>query len=387
MSSTKRSFSFSKLGPKTIVLLSAGLAFILFDAVYISLDLNRFFFRAHDIPNIPYHFQFRTSENLILSVHEKNFKKTYYGPGQVSSYLNDERIFEPRIQRIETDANGLRNTKFDRKYDVIIAGDSFAFGYGSDQDQTIASYVESLSNLNTYNLGVYGSDIPSQVELLSYLLSKNLLFLNENPLIVLTVFEGNDFNDKPVYSYQHSGTFNSVFRELLTSLKNRSVLPKLKIFIKDFLSKNNSNSTPYVILDSPSLGPVAFHVEYINNIALNNQSAETAKATYDRSQIHRALMNLKRISKEYNSRVLVVYIPDKSRILSGFYLHLPQTIADRMVTLLSENVIQNEFQFMNMIGSFEREASEGRLVFWRDDTHLNNYGYQLIASKLIQGSK
>jgi hypothetical protein len=86
----------------------------------------------------------------------------------------------------EIDANGFRNYSSDDIYDVVVLGDSHAYGYGVVANETFPALLSELSGLNIYNYGMGGFG-PAQY----FHLSKQAL--EKSPkILVISVFMGND---------------------------------------------------------------------------------------------------------------------------------------------------------------------------------------------------
>jgi hypothetical protein len=341
--------------------------------------------KAHDLPVIPYHDKIITNEGYLTGVHEKLFSAKQFSAGQISGYEEDSGFYESRWMKVETDENGLRNPigHYKKYQDVILMGDSFTFGYGSDQNHIWSYILSDHSKMNIYNIGVYGAGPSQQVELLYYLTEEKRIKLSDSPIFVLLIFEGNDFNDFNVYRRKKR---KKPFKQFYKNYRDRSILASISNIIKSFHRKKETQ--PYIILDSNYLGKVGFNNYYIEQIRKNNQTRETAKAVFEQSGIGNSFQRLNSLSGIYKAKIVIFYIPTKSRLYRKYFPGLPEfNEHDYMkeLTILSAN--ENDFTFIDLTSIFSEYAERGILLYWRDDTHLNNQGHKLLADITIDTIK
>jgi hypothetical protein len=106
---------------------------------------------------------------------------------------------------------------------------------------------------------------------------------------------------------------------------------------------------------------------------------------FNQADIPKSLNQLNEIARQYKAMVIVIYIPEKSRILTAQMenLTLPKDI---MKVLLCRESNQNKFLFVDMTKYFRQVVTHGSLVFWRDDTHLNVKGIELITKQVARNA-
>ena len=143
--------------------------------------------QAHDLVVIPYQVTIYTKEGYKTATQEKNFQAKAFSAGQVSSYLKDDNFHEPRWITVKTDSLGLRNAadQVCKSQDIILMGDSFCFGYGTDHDKIWSELIKKETGRNVYNIGVYGAGPGHQIELLKYLLDTKKITLAQKPYFFL----------------------------------------------------------------------------------------------------------------------------------------------------------------------------------------------------------
>jgi hypothetical protein len=71
-----------------------------------------------------------------------------------------------------TDANGFRNPTDLQSYNIALLGDSFIYGHGLEEEQTVVHFLRSYYNYNAYNMGRQGDCIFNHYVLLRMYMSK-----------------------------------------------------------------------------------------------------------------------------------------------------------------------------------------------------------------------
>jgi hypothetical protein len=128
----------------------------------------------------------------------------------------DLRIFRPfttvtwpieengTISTVEMDENGFCNPP-ENSYqlpaiDLITLGDSFTACHAVDPPETWTSQLSSLTGMSAYNLGKGGTGIHDQIQIL-----KQFGLPKSPKIVMINVYEGNDFRDAANYYYHLLG--------------------------------------------------------------------------------------------------------------------------------------------------------------------------------------
>ena len=95
---------------------------------------------------------------------------------------------EPREIVFKTDSLGFRNYKDYNRQPYVLVGDSFIVGNGTTQEETLAEQLRSRYAIDVYNLAHLGGvgDYAKYVDTFRKR-------LNDEPQVILFLFEGNDF--------------------------------------------------------------------------------------------------------------------------------------------------------------------------------------------------
>lgn len=333
--------------------------------------------KAHDLDNIPFHVQFLTKEWYKIAVLEKMYDKEILSPGQVSVHLPDDDFYEIRRMRVSTDELGLRNKPGNSKapQDVIIIGDSFAFGYGCDQTKIWSNILAADSGLKVYNAAVYGIGPSHAVELLGYLLENNLIHLSDNATVFMTVFSGNDFTDENLYTTNRSKP--AVLWRIYQGYMADGLV--FQLLNRIYTAIHSKGGGLYRVYSSPS-AKCTFHNTYINAEIRDNATWKDAEAAFEKSSVPKSFQRLRDLSEKYHFHPVVFYIPTKARAYLEIFKDIPRLPEDRMEDLTGKEA-RRLFAggYYDFTGLFQDEARKGMLTYWKDDTHLNDYGQRLLS--------
>ena len=270
-----------------------------------------------------------------------------------------DAIAQPRAQTFNTDSMGYRN---DREYhhgDLVLVGDSFVAGVGSDQSDTISNVLSLELNRPAYNLGFPGP--PSD-----YLIrAQDFISRTGNTSkFVLFVFEGNDFSSFNEYNektYGYQGKKLIFFQRLFSSL----VYPRAMFYLVQRVPMYFSG--PKVELYDINNETVGFFKDYIF-------SATDIKVFYDVAP-HDLLMD---------KFSCIVFIPTKYRVYKPWLddgRSLPEPAP--AFEALRDYYEKSAATIIDLTPVFRRAAqtalTEEELLYWRDDTHWNGRGARVAA--------
>tara|TARA_B100001123_G_scaffold441816_1_gene583846 strand:+ start:359 stop:1399 length:1041 start_codon:yes stop_codon:yes gene_type:complete len=326
-----------------------------------------------DLSVIPLHNRIVTEEGFSTGSMEANFQKRAFTSGQMSQYVQDAGFYQPRWISVETDELGLRNPKGQSQEieDVILMGDSFTFGWGTNQTE-IWSYVLSPEvKKHVYNIGVSGSSPSKQVELLIHLDEEGQVRLSNGSVLFLLVFEGNDFTDPNAYDKEKPKGPGYYFGELPRSFFSESIGAKFKLAAKNAINKILGRklplkNAPYMVCTSRVYGKVGFSRSYTGLVKRNNLTRDYSRQLFKQSMIRRALQRLGEHSLQYESRVVILYCPIKSRIYGRYFPEHPALPdKDYLKELMRRSASQFNFGFVDLSEEFARHAQAGKLLYWR----------------------
>lgn len=342
----------------------------------------------HDLDVIPFRSRILTADGYFTAVMERRFSAKTERPGQAANYLEDNDFYESRKMEVKTDEVGLRNFRGQMKgiQDIILMGDSFTFGYASDQEYIWSSMLTNKVAKNVYNIGVYGVHPSHQVELLFYLLKDRNLQLSNNPVFILLLYEGNDFNDRNIYadSRRRKTTRGRIeeFRRSLSAFFSRTLLANLSKAVRNSLSgkRRQTAQSLYAVFGSSVFGNVAFLNIQISHVINNNSDRKHAEGVFEKAVIKKTFQRLKALSTEHNARTVIFYCPTTSRVYARYFPEHPKMPERDYLKELTRSAAEDfGFAFVDLNNVFSHLAEKGELIYWRDDSHLNHQGNAVLA--------
>jgi len=364
----------------TLVCLSVLVPIFLMDLFFVGKAV--IFKSAHDIPVIPYLEQVTNADGYHAFVQQPNYKAEGIYPGQAGSQpgWSEAKCLKPRLQRVVTDENGLRNGQeaHNSPIDILLMGDSFAFGYGTNQPDIWSELLVKRNIGNVYNMGVYGASPGEQVELLRYLIEGKKITMRRNADVFFIIFQGNDLTDKTPYNYENEKTKIDYLVGYMRYIQTHTLIYKLYNF-KKFLDAKHSG---YTLAESNSLPPAAFLY------SAGRYSENETDDFFKEKQHEKAFSRLKDQVTEFCGKVFVLYCPTKAHAYAGFY-NLPEQLTgkfhDFYRDLTRKACEERGFTFIDLQPILEKHAAQGEILYWTDDTHLNIKGHEVLAD-IVQDS-
>ena len=338
-------------------------------------EKHGYFFRAHE--------KYKTKK----AKYQENVSDTIFMPyGDIyfmDSGLNKKRdlIKVPRVQEFITDSYGIRNDKTTiEDAEVILVGDSFITATGVTQKHIPANILSEISGKKVASLS-YGGLNPTEYELI---INKYLNIIKKDAKIFVFYFEGNDFIkiDKPKinsskYIYwrgyeipRFSGKIRFAYEKLekkkdlfllqILSEKNyflRNVRAKSHLMYLKFFSKlhNTGSGIKYFNIGNKTVG------FYNTDYEINN---DYVTYTFQNKKI------LGRVNGFF-------FIPIKLRIYSD-YIDSVKINTNNPLKYLKDSYSKINMPVYDLTDimklSVSKYLSEGKYLYWRDDTHWNHYG-------------
>jgi len=314
-------------------------------------------------------------ENVVYPLSNISNKKTYFCSKNNS------------IKFIESDKFGFNNSNskyLSKFYDIILIGDSFGFGVCVNKSDNIVSKLDAL-NLNTLNLSSSGNGLIANFATLK----EYSKYFNSKTNIILW-YEGNDFhntqdeyNSKILSKYIKDKNFSqnlfknqeTIDRDLTNFYqkiidKENFIILKYKFEFKKIISLYYSRQ---LITKNKIFVPSYFNlVDYKNN-------------EYYLDIISYIFLEMKRITSDLNSELIVVYLPDYWRY---------EKLSDKNLNKLrNKNYKRKKDEIISILEKtntryidIENVFSNLRdpLVFFddEDDPHYNRLGYDLVANEI-----
>ena len=281
-----------------------------------------------------------------LNLHLENYDEKLNVHGDLVKILN----FEPNIFREvywKTDNYGFRNYIFHTDPDIIVFGDSHFQGFGTTQDSIFSELLQDELNLKVLNLA--GSHPNLLFDLIDNKIIKKprLVILERGERVANDVLGNSTSSKKFEINYLKYFPFlNKLYQSINKKYLHNSV-------IKNFLSNKN----PY---DNSML--------FLDDYEKDNRSKVTNRTIKDLSYYKSRLDSL-------NMNFLFIPIPSKKTI----FPHLAKNKNDiRYIKDLYKNLDILYIDYINLLEVFNKQSE---IMYYLDDTHLNELGHKLIQNE------
>lgn len=344
-------------------------------------------------------YYYPTEQNFRLYKPGVRVSGNLYG-GLYDSYPDLKRfpniansVLQIRSQVFEIDNNGFRNTTPVSNARIFTLGDSFTSGYGSTQEKIWPKVLEKKIGQPLYNLGTIGSP-GEQMMLLKYLTEdKNLDIKLER--LVWMVFEGNDLEDSysTTNQYKESETRSSTsittaFSSVARTIQEHSVVHRL-------LERNSSPQETEVSevrhIDNVDIAAPVYHSSHFGYRLFYPSYIEVASKPMsyvldhpNRPALDDAFNKVADLSRARGFTVTVVLAPSDARLYASYFDDFPK-LSDEPYFLNYVEKLSKEsgFQVINLYQLMKPLAQE-ELLYWRDDTHWNDRGNEVVAELIAK---
>jgi hypothetical protein len=308
------------------------------------------------------------NKNLTIAMLPRQINKNLHSLGGISNketiYCNEHGYFT----NFKSDRYGFNNN--DEVWDAdeieyLLVGDSFLLGSCVRKNDTIAGNLSNLiKHQEILNLGYSGNG-----PLLEYASLKEYLPELSVNNIVWIYYEGNDFSE----------------------LKRRLNNKLLGQYLKDYYFKQNLVNKQNIIdedlntrvsnLVKDSYDPANFKPNYLKNfLKLYNLRVVFFEPFFEKpnyQEFEKIIINTQKFVKENNSNFFFVYIPTYES-LSNFYFSRHKKNYKKVIEIIQkENII-----LIDMLEEFKNINDPLKIFPFKDDGHLNRFGYKIIANSI-----
>jgi lysophospholipase L1-like esterase len=274
-----------------------------------------------------------------------------------------------------TDEHGFRNpSPWPERADIVVVGDSMAFGYGVGDDQTwTALLADRLPGSRIINLGLIGG-APQQYQRIYETYGQDL----QPDLVLFCLFPGNDLGDagrfdqwlkagaKGHYRLWRRGTEDTSVTGRLRHLLERSYLVTLlRDARRNTLSRVSSRTIGFPDGSRLQLAPAV----YVSNERLAQPEHPNFRLVLDAVEQTRAL------AEQNGSRFLVLLMPTKEEVYLPLLDERPPPATAPFVAQFEEDGTP----YLDLTLHLQASAREGHRLFFEVDGHPNATGYRLIA--------
>jgi len=295
-------------------------------------------------------------------------------------------LAQPREEVFATDSIGYRNDQDFAQEKLLIVGDSFVAGIGNTQEDVLTMQLRRDFGINAYNLG-FPADTQGYAERIAWARAK----FPGISCIGMVLFEGNDFQlvnsaevasrnaipkgfQQAVKSYTRLIRGHSEFSKMFYGLTTRAwevAQERIKTRSPGSDARELPSRTTFV--KSVREAPMGFLHGYAE--VVQRQSFDDYNFVRDR--LTEAMPDF------------VLFVPDKYRIYSRLFDdsavdQLPNAQWNYLSSVTARLGIPAVNLTEPLIERAQQIISDGRTVFWRDDTHWNREGISVGAAEIAK---
>ncbi|HET6468640.1 MAG TPA: SGNH/GDSL hydrolase family protein [Geminicoccaceae bacterium] len=330
------------------------------------------------------------TEEVALRMHWREVQDAR-GPASERATVPDPKIgflyrpnYRGEIRRNElgfgytTDANGFRNpTPVEPPADIVILGDSMAFGYGVEDDQTWSALLaRARPELSIVNLGMIGAG-PQQYQRIYERFGAPL----RPRLVLFTLFPGNDVFDANLFDRWRREGGGRTFAEWRYESPDRGLRGLLESWLDGsyvyqlLRDARRRLATPFAgrtlsLADGQQvrLAPAV----YASNVARSDP------AHLDFRLVMAAVEATRREVEAAGAKFMVLLVPTKELV----YLPLVGESAPDPLPAFAAELERQGISFLDLTPPLQTEALE-RAVYFEVDGHPNALGYRIIADAVL----
>lgn len=275
-----------------------------------------------------------------------------------------------------TDEYGFRNpTPWPERADIVVVGDSMAFGYGVEDDETwTALLAEQLPRRRIVNLGLVGA-APQQYLRIYETFGQAL----RPDLVMFCLFPGNDLAGAEQFdrwlrggapeSYRSWQRFPSDGTIAVRSVRNVLKHSYLATFLLDartgVVSSFDGRTINFADGGRLQLAPAIY--------ARNEDLAQPDHPSF--RLVVKAVEQTLALATQNGSESLVVLVPTKEEV----YLPLLDEQPPVATAPFAEHFREARIPYLDLTPYFQSAAREGERLFFEVDGHPNAAGYRLMA--------
>lgn len=305
------------------------------------------------------------------------------GYGDLAAMSGDPAFREWREIHFQTDALGFRNHSVPDPIDLLVLGDSFGAGGGTTQNKMFSSVLERKYGIPTYNLSYPGGPYDEYV---NFVHESPRLKFSPRATIVWAWYTGNDVPDSTgEFVGVDQLPWNTMLQAWLVqyhTYRNRSPLRQWWQIMQE---KKTGTDRGVVLRRLPTGEPFLF---LRSQEEWATQSKQAIEQHPNFIKIKRSLELMKALTLKQGLNLVVLILPTKGEI----YPWILANQKDR-----AENGSRSGFALAAVAACEAAQievhdtkpylleeggrlyTSSGKLLWWRDDTHLGEEGHAAVA--------
>ena len=320
----------------------------------------------------------------------------YYEHRLLRSRLLRDSVLEYRPVRYDINRHGLREEAAFSEVRIFALGDSYVFGYATDEGAIWPDVLEQSIGEDVYNLGVSATGPKQQVQLLEYMLATHADSMRIRHLLWM-IYEGNDLENSYAELRQppevardarEPGLFTAL-AELPRALRTGSVLHALATGGVNWRPRAAGAITEIdgVQLRNPLYHSTRWGYRLFNPADIRSATRGEAyvRTHPNAAALQATLRRLSELSEKHGFRVTVLLAPSDVRLYGAWFEGMP-ALADRSTFLEHVARLSGELGFQVVdLATLMKPYAARELLYYRDDHHWNVRG-NAVAAELIAGA-
>ncbi|MBD0305524.1 MAG: hypothetical protein ICV76_03090 [Nitrospiraceae bacterium] len=307
--------------------------------------------------------------------------------GDLAAMMGDTALRETRTMLFQTDSAGFRNADVERPVDVVILGDSFGAGAGTTQGKVLSQILQTQYGWSTYNLS-FPACGPWQ-QYINLAIEAPRLKLTRKTTVLWLLYTGNDLDDEYGDTWKleelpwRSGF--SAWKVSYKTFRGRSPLHQLAENLSWRIKRSPDMAKNVEKRHLPDGRPVLF---LKGQEEWGGRSRAQVEQHHNFPKLMRTMEAMKQWGELNGPEIAVVVLPTKGEVYPSILHGRPQRPEDfnssgffqavhSICNRISLPCVDAKPYLMETAGRLW--AFSGELLWWRDDTHLDERGHEALA--------
>jgi len=309
------------------------------------------------------------------------------------------------VRTVQVDEMGFCNPQHDAyeatHFDVIVLGDSFSWCTAVDPADTWAHRLELDTGLTVYNLAHPGRGLYEYLQLL-----KAFGLAKSPQIVVMNVYEGNDFRDAFLFHETMSDNGGSLSEQACPFgsqavcsfvVQTRSGLVGRHSYAFNFLA-----AAAWEIAAMAQKGEIDFQYDVAfadgSSVGMNSRNGDRDEVEFaqrlengslDASLLGPALDELMRLAREHGFSPIVTYTPSAYTAYGAMAKFDDPTIertmrgySDALRAYFAEQARTLGFRYLDLtpiLAAAAESSSADDLLYFRTNVHLTPTGHEVVA--------
>ena len=330
---------------------------------------SKFDFNNYNIRK-EYNEKKKINKNITIAMLPRQINENLYSFAGISMketiYCNEHGYFT----KFKSDRYGFNNEDINWDYediDYVMVGDSFLLGSCVEEKDTIrGNLVKITESSKVLNLGYSGNG-----PLIEYATLREFLPLVSAKYVIWIYYEGNDF-------FELKKRLNNNF--LSQYINNydfkQNITDKQKI-IDEYLEKRVINFNKEKPNDNINMNILQIK-QFLKLYNLRTFFFEPLFIKPNYKEFEKIISDTKKFVYQNNSNLIFVYIPTYEFLVSPKISRHKNNYKK-----VSEIIGSHEIKFVDMYLKFKSINNPLKLYPFKDDGHLDGFGYKIVADSII----